>query len=216
MKNNKKIIIALFFSFIMLIGAFAVMTSGNSNNITLPVNNIPATANRTNPVNYYIELSGVPSGTGFYQQLITINNPADYGINSNGSNILFFDNSNLTELYAWEQSVNSSAIQVWIKNYNSSSVIDMEVLASSDNEFSANGYLGESNAYSSNYNNFKNVFASNEYYLNYTQYNQHIDNTNYFIGYLNLSRAVDWGKDYDVQIANTTGNNTNYEPYQFL
>ena len=90
---------------------------------------------------YPITLSGVPSGTGTYQQLITINNPADYGINSNGSNILFFDNGNHTELYAWEQSVNSSAIQVWIKNYNSSSVIDMEVLAGSDNELSANGYL---------------------------------------------------------------------------
>ena len=56
---------------------------------------------------------------------------------------MFFDGSNHTELYAWEQSVNSTSISVWIKNYNSSSVIDMEVLAGSDNEFSATGYLEE-------------------------------------------------------------------------
>ena len=143
--NNKKIIIAIFFSFIMLIGAFAVMTSGNSNNITLPVNNIPATANRTNPVNYYIELSGVPSGNGTYQQLITINNPSDYNINSKGSNIQFTA-SNGTLLYAWLQSINSTSMQVWVKNYNSSSIIDMQVLPQFENLFSATGYLEKANS----------------------------------------------------------------------
>jgi hypothetical protein len=118
------------------------MTSGNSNNITLPVNNIPATANRTNPVNHYIEieLSGVPSGTGMYQQLITINNPSDYNINSKGSNIQFTA-SNGTLLYAWIQSINSTTIQVWVKNYNGSSIIDMQVLPQFENLFSATGYL---------------------------------------------------------------------------
>ena len=156
MKNNKKIIIALFFSFIMLIGAFAVMTSGNSNNITLPVNNIPATANRTNPVNYYIELSGAPSGTGMYQQLITINNPSDYNINTNGSNIQFVA-SNGTLLYAWIQNINSTTMQVWVKNYNSSSTIIMQVFPSFENLFSANGYLGEAPELSSVYGEYFNA-----------------------------------------------------------
>ena len=64
---------------------------------------------------YPITLSGVPNGTGFYQQLLTIGNSTNpiskYGINSAGSNIQFAA-SNGTMLYAWEQSVNSSAIQV--------------------------------------------------------------------------------------------------------
>ena len=30
---------------------------------------------------YPISLSGVPTGTGFYQQLLTVNNPSSYGIN---------------------------------------------------------------------------------------------------------------------------------------
>jgi hypothetical protein len=128
----------------------------------------PSTIAATSGITVHkITLSGVPSGTGTYQQLITINNPADYGINSNGSNILFFDNSNLTELYAWEQSVNSSAIQVWIKNYNSSSVIDMEVLASSDNEFSANGYLGEAPTLSTTYGQYDNGKMVFEFYDNF-------------------------------------------------
>ena len=163
MKNNKKIIIALFFSFIMLIGAFAVMTSGNSNNITLPVNNIPATANRTNPVNYYIELSGVPSGPGMYQQLITINNPSDYNINTKGSNIQFVA-SNGTLLYAWIQNINTTTMQVWIKNYYGSSTIIMQVFPSFENLFSENGYLGNSNPSTDNgryvfygYGNFNNT-----------------------------------------------------------
>ena len=63
-----------------------------------------------------------------YQQLITIKDPNKYGINANGSNIAFYDGSNQTELYAWEQSVNSTNITVWVKNYNDSSVIDMQLL----------------------------------------------------------------------------------------
>ena len=30
---------------------------------------------------YPISVSGVPTGTGFYQQLLTVNNPSSYGIN---------------------------------------------------------------------------------------------------------------------------------------
>jgi hypothetical protein len=102
---------------------------------------------------YQITLSGVPSGTGFYQQLITISNPSQYGINKAGSNIQFTA-SNGTLLYAWEQSINSSALQVWVKNFNGSSTIDMQVLPSFENLFSENGYIG----FGTTYFNAKNVF----------------------------------------------------------
>ena len=85
----------------------------------------------------------MPSGNGTYQQLITINNYSKYGINNNGSNIEFFDYSTYTHLYAWIQSINLTSMQVWIKNYNDSSKIDMQVLLKDKNLFSANGYLGE-------------------------------------------------------------------------
>ncbi|WMT49953.1 MAG: PKD domain-containing protein [Thermoplasmatales archaeon] len=91
---------------------------------------------------YPITLSGVPSGTGYYQQLLTISNPSNYGINTNGSNIEF-SAQNGTLLYAWIQSISSTSMQVWVKNYNDSSTIDMQVLPSFENLFSATGYLGK-------------------------------------------------------------------------
>ena len=94
---------------------------------------------------YPISLSGVPSGTGFYQQLLTIGNSTNpiskYGINKAGSNIQFTSGNN-TLLYAWIQSINSTAMQIWIKNYYGNSVVDMQVLPSFENLFSVNGYLG--------------------------------------------------------------------------
>ena len=114
---------------------------------------------------FNITLTGVPSGTGYYQQLLTID-PATYGINSQGSNVLFYD-SNGTELYAWLQSINSTSASYWIKNFNGSSIINMQVLPSFENLFSANGYLGEAPELSSTYaeyDNGKNVF---NYYTNF-------------------------------------------------
>ena len=94
--------------------------------------------------------------------MLTINDPSSYGINTAGSNIQFTA-SNGTLLYAWEQSINSSALQVWIKNYYGNSVIDMQVLPEFENLFSANGYLGEapqlSSAYAE-YDNGKIVFGN--------------------------------------------------------
>ena len=103
---------------------------------------------------YQITLSGVPSGTGFYQQLITINDPSSYGINtitSPGSNVQFAA-QNGTLLYSWEQSINSSALQVWVKNYYGNSVIDMQVLPSFENLFSENGHLGKNGTADNNGN----------------------------------------------------------------
>ena len=87
------------------------------------------------------------------QQLLTINDPSKYGINTAGSNIQF-SASNGTLLYAWIQSINSSAIQVWVKNYNGSSTINMEVLPSFENLFSSNGYLGSGREYFNAYKIF--------------------------------------------------------------
>jgi hypothetical protein len=89
---------------------------------------------------YSITLSGVPSGTGMYQQSLKID-PATYGINTAGSNVLFYDGSNNTELYAWLESINSTSALYWVKNYNASSTINMFVYPSGDNFFSSTGYL---------------------------------------------------------------------------
>ena len=87
---------------------------------------------------YPITLSGVPSGTGYYQQLLTID-PSTYGINSQGSNVLFYA-SNGTELYAWLQSISGTSASYWVKNFNGSTTIDMDVAPNQD-YFSATGYL---------------------------------------------------------------------------
>ena len=109
---------------------------------------------------YPITLSGVPSGSGTYQQLITLNDYSRYGINSQGSNIGFYDASNLTHLYAWVQSINATSMQIWVKNYNGSSAIDMRVLPFSKNLFNATGYLGEASYINTNYNNEKLVMSN--------------------------------------------------------
>ena len=127
-------------------------------------NNIITGTNNTYP----IYLSGVPKGNGTYQQLITIKDPSKYGINANGSNIAFYDGSNQTELYAWEQNINSTAIQVWVKNYNGSSTIDMRVLPFNKNLFNATGYLGEAPQLSSTYAEYDNGRYVFSYYWNFS------------------------------------------------
>jgi hypothetical protein len=115
----------------------------NSNSISISGFNSDTVITGSNN-SYLITLKGVPSGNGTYQQLLTINNYSKYGINADGSNIAFYDGNNLTHLYAWIQSINLTTIQIWVKNYNDSSKIDMQVLLKDENLFNANGYLGES------------------------------------------------------------------------
>ena len=117
-------------------------SSYRASNITTGTNNT-----------YPIYLTGVPKGNGTYQQLITIDNYSKFDINNKGSNIEFYDYYNLTRLYAWIQSINTTSMQVWIKNYNGSSTIDMQVLPSFEDLFSATGYLGNIS-----FNNAINVF----------------------------------------------------------
>ena len=95
---------------------------------------------------YPINLTNTPSGSGYYQQLLNIPNPAKYGINSNGSNLQFTALNNTPE-YAWIQSVNSTNLVVWVKNFNQSTVIEMQVFPEFENLFSANGYLGYGRTY---------------------------------------------------------------------
>ena len=120
---------------------------------TIDSSDVTALFSNSATKSYGITLSGVPSGTGFYQQLLTISNPSSYGINTAGSNVQFTA-SNGTLLYAWIQSINSTSMQVWVKNYYGNSVIDMQVLPAFENLFSENGYLG----YEREYFNARNVF----------------------------------------------------------
>ena len=126
---------------------------------------------------YPITITNPPTGTGMYQQLFTISNPLQYGINSQGSNVQFTA-QNGTLLYAWIQSINSTSMQVWVKNYYGNSIIDMQVLPSFENLFSSTGYLGEAPQLSSPYNLSNNMlkvfpiaFAFTDHISNFWNYN---------------------------------------------
>ena len=121
---------------------------------TLIITNSPLASASASFTTYSITLSGVPTGTGTYQQLITLD-PATYTINSQGSNILFYA-SNGTELYAWLESINSTSALYWIKSYEGSSTINMYVYPSTNNFFSSIGYLGEAPQLSSTYAEYDN------------------------------------------------------------
>ena len=145
-KFHKKMIVVV--SLLMIAGFMMPMHYINS---SYKANNITTGTNNTYP----IYLSNLPKGNGTYQQLITINNYSKYGINNKGSNIEFFDSSNYTHLYAWIQSINATSMQIWIKNYNESNIIDMQVFPSFENLFSAIGYLG----YGEEYFNAQDIFV---------------------------------------------------------
>ena len=114
-------------------------------------------ANAINPSqSYSITLSGVPSGTGTYQQSIKLD-PATYSIDSQGSNVLFYDSSNNTELYAWLESINSTSALYWVKSYDSLTTIYMNIYPSTDSFFSGTtSYLGEAPELSSTYAEYDN------------------------------------------------------------
>ena len=124
-------------------------------NVTVSLNFMGTDLNVPDIHKFNITLSGVPTGTGYYQQLLNISNPSQYGINTAGSNIQFTA-QNGTLLYAWIQSINSTSMQVWVKNYYGHSVIDMQVLPSFENLFGATGYLGEAPQLSSTYAEYDN------------------------------------------------------------
>ena len=131
----------LYFNYTGLINS-GFYTGFLDKNVTVSLNFMGTDLNVPDIHKFNITLTGVPSGSGYYQQLLTISNPSQYGINKAGSNIQF-SAPNGTLLYAWEQSINSTSMQVWVKNYYGNSVIDMQVLPSFENLFSATGYLGQ-------------------------------------------------------------------------
>ena len=155
MKFKIKIIITIMVSFVVIVSMCFFIVNRNSISISGFNSDTVITGSNNS---YLITLKGVPSGNETYQQLITINNYSKYGINDNGSNIEFFDYSNYTHLYAWIQSINTTLMQVWIKNYNDSLIIDMCVLSSFENLFSLNGHLGISTIPSEN--NVQKVFPN--------------------------------------------------------
>lgn len=163
MKFKIKIIITIMVSLVVIVSMSLFIV--NSNSISISGFNSDTVITGSNN-SYLITLKGVPSGNGMYQQLITINNYSKYGINDNGSNIEFFDYSNYTHLYAWIQSINLTLMQVWIKNYNDSSIINMRVLSSFENLFSVNGYLGVNAQFgdSRSLDNMKMVFPVAYYF----------------------------------------------------
>ncbi len=141
MKFKIKIIITIMVSFVVIVSMCFFVSNRNSISISGFNSDTIITGSNNS---YLITLKGVPSGNGTYQQLITINNYSKYGINNNGSNIEFFDYSNYTHLYAWIQSINITTILIWIKNYNSSFIIDMIVFPLFNNLFNDKGFLGNS------------------------------------------------------------------------
>ena len=81
---------------------------------------------------------------------------SNYNINSQGSNIQFISQNN-SYLYAWLQNINTTTITIWIKNFNSSNTINMQVFPEFDNLLSASGYLGEAPQLSSAYGTYFNA-----------------------------------------------------------
>ena len=160
-----KLIIFLLASLFIFTGLIGFINSPNDLNINIKHNPYPVNVN--NSVSYVrefpINLNNIPSGTGYYQQLITIGNASypysNYNINSQGSNIQFISQNN-SYLYAWVQNINTTTISVWIKNFNSSNTINMQVFPEFENLFSATGYLGEASYINPNYDNF-NLVAKN-------------------------------------------------------
>ena len=98
---------------------------------------------------YPITINSPPSGTGNYQQLITLSNPSQYGINSKSSNFYIAD-SNGSLLYTWIQSYNSTSLTMWTKMPYNTSQVELQVLPSFENVLSATGYIGEWNTTTDN------------------------------------------------------------------
>ena len=205
MKFKIKIMIIVSFVVIVSMSFFIVHSNPISLSVIQPDNVITGSNN-----SYLITLKGVPSGNGTYQQLLTINNYSKYGINDNGSNIEFFDYSNYTHLYAWIQSINSSTLTIWIKNYNDSSFIDIQVLSKVENLFSVKGYLGEAPQLSSVYAEY----SGNAYKI----FSQFDDFTN-ISGWTTSNTSLDYANNglYMLSGPSLISDNTyNFEGHSFV
>ena len=208
--NNKKIIIALFFSAIMLAGAFAVMTSGNSNNTALPVNNSPATAN-SNTLTLYNNAT-VPTSNPYIAP-VNISSSDLSGALSNYTNV-YFEYSNGTVITSWLYEY-SSAYADWylrLNQINAGSSITINIQISSG--FILNGVsIGEAPQLSSTYaqyDNGVNVFGQGAYY-NFKTFNSTYmwDNKGDYYS-TGSGLVVDSEGFYNNVMINTTMSNNNY------
>ena len=201
-----KLIIFLLASLFIFTGLIGFINSPNDLNINIKHNPYPVNVN--NSVSYIrefpINLNKVPSGTGYYQQLITIGNTSypysNYNINSQGSNIQFISQKN-SYLYAWVQNINTTTISVWVKNFNSSNLINMQVFPEFENLFSSTGYLGEAPQLSSSYAEYDNGKYVFNFYDNFAGTSL---NTNIWTVPSGSNYAVDNGFIPEISVGSTT------------
>ena len=133
------------------------------------ISNSPTIQNTT------FTLSNTPSGTGYYQQLLTI--PLTSSINPSIGNFYFTTGN--TELYAWVQSYNTSDMSVWVKTPNGTSAITM-YSGFPSGFYSANGHIGEAPQLSSVYGEYFNAYRVFPYatdFQSYSEFKGYIDNT---------------------------------------
>lgn len=150
---NRSKVIAIAFATLMVVSAFGILMSTSPNVTHSRSAPIVSDATNSNTIyDYFITLSGVPSGSGTYQQLLTLN-PSDYGINSQGSNIQF-KTSNGTDLNVWIENINATTMNVWVKNFDSSTTIIMMVYPASVSFLSSTGDLGSGTQYFNAYKVF--------------------------------------------------------------
>jgi hypothetical protein len=114
---------------------------------------------------YPISISNSPSGTGYYQQLITINNYTKYGINTAVSNFEIASN-NGTLLYTWIQSYNSTTLTIWVKMPYGTTSVNLQVFPQFENLLSATGYVGEASQLNPSDDNGKLVFPYYQSFYN--------------------------------------------------
>lgn len=111
----------------------------------------------------------------YYQQLITINDPSQYDLNSNYSNFQVVDSS-YNPVYAWIQDYNSTSLDLWVKvpyPVANTTKLYLHVFSKSNFELSSTGYIGEAPQLSSVYGQNDNghiVFSGSplDFYTNFT------------------------------------------------
>ena len=215
-----KLIIFLIASLFIFTGFMGLLNMNENSNITIKHNPYPVNVN--NSVSYIrefpINLNNVPSGNGYYQQLINIGNSSfpfsNYAINSQSSNIQFISQNN-SYLYAWIQNINTTTITVWVKNFNSSNTINMQVLPSFENLFSVTGYLGEAPQLSSTYaeyDNGKYVFKYYDNFLNGSGLSIYSGTSAVFNDGLELNGSLRTNATFPYGVMGLYGNYTNKVP----
>nr|ACD75426.1 AMDV3_2 [uncultured virus] len=106
-----------------------------------------------------ITINSPPSGSGYYQQLITLTNPSQYGINSQASNFqIALPNGTL--LYTWIQDFNSTSLTMWVKMPYGTGQVELQILPEFENVLSATGYVGKWNTTEDNGNEVFNFYQS--------------------------------------------------------